>query len=106
VPNEIGSAGWRVLDPCGTERPSNNIGYSATRSQRSEWCVCAEKDSVNRDARAFVFQIFQHRIARVLWQWEPDIPPSLASNHERGLLPVDIGWTHAGDVPGAKPQSE
>ena len=106
VPNEIGSAGWWVLDPCGTERPSNNIGYSATRSQRSEWCVCAEKDSVNRDARAFVFQIFQHRIARVLWQRQPDIPPSLASHQKRGLLPVDIGWTHAGDVAGAKPQSE
>jgi hypothetical protein len=53
-----------------------------------------------------VFQIFQHRIASVLWQRQPDIPPSFASNQERGLLPVDIGWTHVGNVTGAKTQPE
>ena len=97
---------WRILDPSAPECGANDAGNDHSRSKGPEWSLCAKKHAVDGDLWACMFYVVQNRVSGILWQRQTDIPASFTPHQQRGLLPIDISWAHAGDVASPEPKSK
>jgi hypothetical protein len=67
VPKEIGAVGWRILDARAAECGTNDAGNDHSRPQGAEGCLGTEKQAVDGDLWACLFNVIQNRVSCVLW---------------------------------------
>ena len=58
---------WRILDASAPERGTNDVGNDRSRPQGAEGSLGAEKQAVDGDLWACMFNVVQNCVSCILW---------------------------------------
>jgi len=67
VTKEIRAVGWWILDARAPECGTNDAGNDHARPQGAERSLCAEKQAVDGDLGACMFNVVQNCVSCILW---------------------------------------
>jgi hypothetical protein len=90
VSKQIRAVRGRVLNAGPPECRANNVRDERSRPEGTERRFSTEKQAIDCDPWACPLEIVQNRVSGILRQGELDVPTSLASHQEQGLLPINI----------------